>query len=71
MLLVDVAVVILATNYLMRQYVVIRLRKYAGPSIEEFFDTIEDARQYAAVLNRQQEFVEAETHFAVFVADQA
>lgn len=55
----------------MRQYVVIKLWKYASPSIEEFFDTLEDARQYAAILNRQQEFVEAETHFAVFVADQA
>lgn len=55
----------------MRQYVVIKMWKYANPSIEEFFDTLEDARQYAAILNRQQEFVEAETHFAVFVADQA
>lgn len=54
----------------MRQYVVIKLWKYASPSIEEFFDTLEDAQQYAAILNRQQEFVEAETHFAVFQAVQ-
>lgn len=55
----------------MRQYVVIKMWKYASPTIEEFFDTIEDARAYAAILNRQHEFVEQEIHFAVFVADQA
>lgn len=55
----------------MRQYVVIKMWKYANPSIEEFFDTLEDARAYAAILNRQREFKEAETTFAVFVADQA
>lgn len=54
----------------MRQYVVIKMWKYASPSIEEFFDCVEDAQQYAAILNRQQEFVEAETHFAVFQAVQ-
>lgn len=55
----------------MRQYVVIKLWKYARPSIEEFFDTLEDARAYAAILNKQKEYVEGEIHFAVFVADQA
>ena len=57
-------------NYLMRQYVVIKMWKYASPSIEEFFDTLEDAQQYATILNRQQQFVEAETHFEVFQAVQ-
>ena len=57
-------------NYLMRRYVVIKVWKYASPSIEEFFDTLEDAQQYATILNRQQQFVEAETHFAVFQAVQ-
>jgi hypothetical protein len=55
----------------MKKYVVIKLWKYASASIEEFFDTIEDARAYAAILNRQKEYVEDEIHFAVFVADQA
>lgn len=69
-LLLSVAVVISAANYLMRQYVVIKMWKYASPSIEEFFDTLEDAQQYATILNRQQQFVEAETHFEVFQAVQ-
>lgn len=54
----------------MRQYVVIKIWKYANPSIEEFFDTLEDAQQYAAILNRQTEFVEKGTKFAVFQAVQ-
>ena len=69
-LILVVAVVISAANYLMRQYVVIKMWKYASPSIEEFFDTLEDAQQYATILNRQQQFVEAETHFEVFQAVQ-
>lgn len=69
-LLLHVAVVISAANYLMRQYVVIKMWKYASPSIEEFFDTLEDAQQYATILGRQQHFVEAETHFEVFQAVQ-
>ena len=55
----------------MRQYVVIKLWKYASPSIAEFFDTLEDAQQYAAILNRQSEFVEEGVTFKVFQAVQA
>jgi hypothetical protein len=70
MLLLSVAVVISTANYLMRQYVVIKMWKYASPSIEEFFDTLEDAQQYAAILNRQKEFIKEGTTFQVFAAVQ-
>lgn len=54
----------------MRQYVVIKMWKYANPSIEEFFDTLEDAQAYAAILNRQKEFIKDGTKFQVFQAVQ-
>ena len=54
----------------MKKYVVIKMWKYASPSIEEFFDTLEDAQTYAAILNRQSEFVENGTTFQVFAAVQ-
>ena len=55
----------------MRKYIVIKVWEYASPSFQEWFDTLEDARAYAAIFNRQKETKQQNVHYEVFVADQA
>ena len=48
------------------KYVVLKMWKYASPSIEEFFDSKKDAEEYADILNRQSSYREQETTFKVY-----